>query len=83
MGRNKETLCKVLDELNQQYPENHTTHTCDITKSSQIDTAINEAIDIHGTPDLIINNAAIIGNPQRLDTLQEEEITNIINTNLT
>ena len=84
IGRNKEKLLTALNELTTQYPDrHHTMHECDITKRDDRDTTVDEIIRIHGTPDLLINNAAIIGDPKSLDEHSEEEIERLITTNLT
>jgi NAD(P)-dependent dehydrogenase (short-subunit alcohol dehydrogenase family) len=83
IGRNKEKLLKVLNELNETNPGNHTIHECDITKKNHRDHTIGEVVSVHGTPDLVINNAAVIGDPKPLTEFTEEEIEKMINTNLT
>ncbi len=82
--RNKDKLLALLTQLQTNFPDQrHSAYGCDITKSEQRKNTLSQIINDHDAPDLLINNAAIIGDPKTLDEHTEQEIHDLINTNLT
>lgn len=80
IGRNKEKLLSLFNSTLEKWKDS--VYSCDLTKKTDRDKTINQIIKEHWAPDLLINNAAIIWDPMRLDEHSEELIENIIDTNL-
>ncbi|MCH9632641.1 MAG: 3-oxoacyl-[acyl-carrier-protein] reductase FabG [Chlamydiae bacterium] len=73
----------VIDQLKLSYDSRHFLKALDVTVPSSVKLWQEEVHLSHGIPDLIINNASIINNPEKLWNTSHEEFTSVINVNLT
>lgn len=55
----------------------------DVSDESSIAAFAEELITTHGVPDLLVNNAAIINRPARLWEFSEDEISSLVEINIT
>ncbi len=70
-----------IEKLKQLYP-NHDFDVVDISNNYQVQTWSNRIINRWGSPDFLINNAAIINQPLPLWEISEEEFVKLIDINI-
>ncbi|MCH9656487.1 MAG: SDR family oxidoreductase [Planctomycetes bacterium] len=71
-----------IDELSQQYGDAHLFTAVDITNQSAVQTWSENVLDQLGTPDLLINNAALINENAPLWEVPVEEFDTVIDVNI-
>lgn len=79
LARDLDKLQKVKEECEMKGALNVQIFKVDLRNSSEIDAFVNEITELDG----IVNNAGIWQKKAQLDEISEEEIINVINTNLT
>lgn len=77
-GTRPEATASLQAELG---PE-HLVLTCDVTDSTEVDTFAARVLAEWGTPDLLINNAAVINSNAPLWEVSAEEFSRVIDVNL-
>ncbi len=75
------TNSAAVEQLKQAYPGPHTFHVVDVTDSAQIKHWANSILK-DGTPDLLINNAALINTPAKLWDLPASEWRRMFDVNV-
>lgn len=79
IGRTQCSLEKILLWLNEW---NHNIYPCDISNDDNITQTIKNIIQMQGSPSVLINGAAAFWDPKKLHEYTNEEIDEIIKTNL-
>ncbi len=72
---------KEIEKLNLMYP-NHEFDVVDLSNNQQVQTWGEKLIEKWGTPDFLINNAAIINQPLPLWEISEQEFSQITDINI-
>lgn len=78
-GRN----AQVLSELGRSYPCKHLFRRVDVSDDGAVAAWVEEVIDQIGTPDLLINNAALINDPLPLWQIPAEQFRELMDVNVT
>jgi NAD(P)-dependent dehydrogenase (short-subunit alcohol dehydrogenase family) len=71
-----------IDELNSLYPEQHRFNAVDVTDDKAVAEWASDVIESLGTPDLLVNNAAIINRNAPLWELSADEFDPVIDVNI-
>ncbi|MDJ0600398.1 MAG: SDR family oxidoreductase [Crocosphaera sp.] len=72
---------KEIEKLNHLYKD-HDFNVVDLSNNQQVQTWINRVINQWGSPDFLINNAAIINQPLPLWEISEEEFIKLTDINI-
>ncbi|MDJ0843409.1 MAG: SDR family NAD(P)-dependent oxidoreductase [Crocosphaera sp.] len=70
-----------IEKLNHLYP-NHDFAVVDVSNNQQVQTWANKVIEKWGSPDFLINNAAMINQPLPLWEISEQEFVKLIDINI-
>ncbi|BCX48988.1 short-chain dehydrogenase [Haloferula helveola] len=76
------TSAHALDALTTDLGDPHLVRVCDVTSSAAVERFVDEAVALHGPPDLLINNAALINANAPLWKVPPEEFSKVIDVNL-
>ncbi|XP_057788617.1 borneol dehydrogenase, mitochondrial-like [Salvia miltiorrhiza] len=86
----KVVIADIQDELARNVcedlgpPSSATSVRCDVTKESDVETAVNAAVSTYGRLDIMFNNAGIGGAPQiKIRDCQLSEFKRVVDVNLT
>ncbi|MDW0234666.1 MAG: SDR family oxidoreductase, partial [Nitrososphaeraceae archaeon] len=80
-SRNQNEIDSVVKEIKSFGNDRILARECDVSVSSQVNRVVNEALDIYGRIDVLINNAGISYVKKLIDTT-EEEWDNTLDINL-
>jgi len=80
VARDEERLASTKEALAHAIVH---TYSCDLRESAQRKESLERILSDFGTVDILVNNAGIIHKTIPLEELDEETVTNIIETNLT
>jgi len=72
----------LVDELNQRHASPHRFDTLDVSDPAAVATWSQTVLEHFGPPDLLINNAAIIGENRPLWEVPTEEFSRVIDINI-
>ncbi|MEZ6057019.1 MAG: SDR family oxidoreductase [Planctomycetaceae bacterium] len=72
----------AINELSTQFQSPHRFDMVDLTDSFQVDNWARKVIASHGPPRLLINNAAVVNEPQPLWKISAEEFSRVMNINI-
>ncbi|MCW6051928.1 SDR family oxidoreductase [Microcoleus sp. A2-C5] len=73
---------EAVEQLNQKYSAPHHFTCLDVASDEQVKTWATEIIAKKQTPDLLINNAALVNNPAPLWLVSSEEFSQLIDVNI-
>lgn len=73
---------EAIEQLQNEYGSNHLFSAVDITNGSLVDEWAQMALQRLGTPNIVINNAALINDPAPLWKVSAEEFNRVIDTNV-
>jgi NAD(P)-dependent dehydrogenase (short-subunit alcohol dehydrogenase family) len=76
------TSAHALDALTTDLGDPHVVRACDVTDAAAVARFVDEAIDRHGPPDLLIANAAIINPPAPLWDIAPGDFARLTAVNL-
>ena len=83
VGRNKDKLRKILDELDKNFNDNNILSiTADVSHESEVLSVIEQTLTAFDKIDNLINCAAIINDPTPFHLMTEDQWTNLMNVNL-
>lgn len=71
----------VLDELREAHPD-ALLHSCDVADPASVAAFADAALERHGAPDLLINNAALMNDPAPLWEVPAEEFDRLMAVNI-
>jgi len=77
-GTKQEAVARLAGELGN----NHLVRTCDVTSPAAVSSFADEVLAGPGTPDLLLNNAAVINANAPLWEVSPEEFSRVIDVNL-
>lgn len=69
-------------ELAERYPAPHSFDVCDVAVESQVGAWANKVLGLHGPPDLVVNNAALINAPATLWEVPPAEFSRVVDVNI-
>lgn len=72
----------ALDALTTDLGEPHLVRECDVTDPAAVERFTDEAIALHGPPDLLVANAAVINEPAPLWKIPPEDFARLTAVNL-
>jgi len=72
-----------VNGLRTTYPSPHCFETIDVSVDEQVANWAGRVIELHGAPDLLINNAGLINQPAPLWAVRDEEFRSVIGVNVT
>lgn len=72
----------VVEELTAQFPSPHQFSAVGVSDNTAVDTWVQSAIALHGAPDLLINNAAVINRPCPLWEVPHDEFSKVVDVNI-
>lgn len=72
----------ALASLNAELGETHLVQSCDVTSDAEVGAFARAALDRHGPPDLLVNNAALINRPAPLWEVPADEFGRLMDVNL-
>lgn len=82
LGRNRDRLEAVAEEISSAYAIRPSTHVCDIRHEDSVRTSIADVVSIHGRIDGLVNNAG--GQfPSPLKNISQKGWEAVVNNNLT
>ncbi len=73
---------QAVDQLVARHPSPHTWQVVDVTDNRAVDAWARTILDLHGPPDLLVNNAALINANADLWDVSTEEFGEVIDVNL-
>ena len=83
VGRNKDKLRKILDELDKNFNDNNILSiTADVSHESEVLNVVEQAISAFNKIDILINCAATINDPTPFHLMSEDLWNDLINVNL-
>src|SRR6476469_6987284 len=83
VGRNKDKLRKILDELDKNFNDNNILSiTADVSHESEVLNVVEQAISAFNKIDILINCAATINDPASFHLMSEDLWNDLINVNL-
>ena len=80
IARKIEDLEKARKEIGNE--KNTVSISCDITDESQVLHAVTQVADTYGKIDILVNNAGTINNPVHFHQMQNSEIKNLMDVNM-
>ena len=80
IARKIEDLEKARKEIGNE--KNTVSISCDVTDESQVLHAITQVADTYGKIDILVNNAGTINNPVHFHQMQNSEIKNLMDINM-
>ena len=80
IARKIENLEKARKEIGNE--KNTVSISCDVTDESQVLHAITQVADTYGKIDILVNNAGTINNPVHFHQMQNSEIKNLMDINM-
>ena len=80
IARKIEDLEKARKEIGNE--KNTVSISCDITDESQVLHAVTQVADTYGKIDILVNNAGTINNPVHFHQMQDSEIKNLMDVNM-
>lgn len=81
-GRDEQALAGLVDELHGERGEADW-HRCDVTEETSVADLVRRATELHGCPDLWVNNAGIAGSTVPTTALTRSEWDEVLAVNLT
>ncbi|WP_009966067.1 SDR family oxidoreductase [Verrucomicrobium spinosum] len=72
----------AVEELRRAYPAPHAFSQVDVGRDAEVEELCAGILASHGTPDLLINNAAIINRSVPVWELNADEVANILDVNV-
>ena len=77
-GRTK----REVDQLRKKYSAPHDFYMVDVSNDEEVKSWASLLLNLHGAPDLVVNNAAIINKNARLWEISAREFAQVIDINL-
>lgn len=77
-GRSK----KEIDQLRRQFGKPHDFYTVDISSDDEVKSWASLLVSVHGPPDLVLNNAAVLNKHARLWEINAREFSQVIDVNV-
>jgi NAD(P)-dependent dehydrogenase (short-subunit alcohol dehydrogenase family) len=77
-GRSK----KLIDQLRRSFPSPHDFYMVDVASDEEVKSWASVLLISHGSPDLILNNAAVINRNARLWEVSAREFSQVIDVNI-
>jgi len=71
-----------VENLRKEYPERHRFDAVDVSNDDAVKAWADDAISTHGSPDFLINNAAVINRNAPLWEISDEEFSSVIEINI-
>jgi len=78
-ARNREAVAALA----QRWPAPHRFHVCDVADEKQVQAWAGDVLQNGGTPDLLINNAAVMNQPATLWEVPPDEFRQLLDVNIT
>ena len=75
-------MLKLIEDLNEQYAPRHSFYPVDVADDDDVAKLAGIVLEEVGTPDLLINNAAIANEPVSLWEVSQSEFSRLIDTNI-
>lgn len=70
-------------DLRFGHPAPHTFDVVNVAEASKVDLWAERVLPVHGAPDLLINNAALMNDPAPLWKISADEFSRLVNVNIT
>ncbi len=71
-----------VEELSAQFPSPHQFSAVDVSDNTAVEAWVQSATALHGAPDLLINNAAVINHPCPLWEVAHDDFSKVIDVNI-
>jgi NAD(P)-dependent dehydrogenase (short-subunit alcohol dehydrogenase family) len=71
-----------IEALNRSFSKGHAFHVVDVSQDPAVKTWAEICLAVHGPPDLLINNAAVINRNARLWEITADEFSKVIDINV-
>lgn len=73
---------EAITQLGQKFGSPHSFHRCDVAVEEDVQAMATAVLALHGPPDLLLNNAAIINPNRPLWEMSTEDIASILDVNI-